>query len=342
MEIYDQQDLPQYTEPEESPDTWGLKNGAEDELLDKIDFKSKCSAVINGDPVATSSREALFLARLILTAPGELLQLARNETTGELGSCGLRGLMSLFGFKSDRVNKVVNGVFSKKNNGNYIIMKEKEGVMKMAKENGNNKGNGNGAFDGFEMKELLAVADEVKVDIVGKSKRESAKVLLDYISELPPQEKLSTETNLWYNVALRLDEGTATTVEEARAEELKALETAKAKKNGKQEEPKAEAKAEAKKDEAKAKKETSQKKTAPEKKEKKAEIKPGKKTRAMVFSDLMHAGGGSKQELIEEMIDQYGGSKSEAEFQVTTFIRLLLTMGFAVKDVKTGSVKLTV
>jgi len=58
-------------------------------------------------------------------------------------------------------------------------------------------------------------------------------------------------------------------------------------------------------------------------------------TRAHVFKNLMVDGGGTKEDLVAGMIDVYGGSENEAEFQTTSFLRILTTMGFVAKDNET-------
>jgi len=42
----------------------------------------------------------------------------------------------------------------------------------------------------------------------------------------------------------------------------------------------------------------------------------------------------SKKEIVEEMVDRYKGSPAEAEFQIATFLRLLVSLDFAEKDIK--------
>lgn len=66
---------------------------------------------------------------------------------------------------------------------------------------------------------------------------------------------------------------------------------------------------------------------------------PAKKTRAEVFAGMMRNGGGTKKELTEKMIKEYGGSENEAEFQIAILTRLLLTMDYATKD-ESGSIQL--
>lgn len=56
-----------------------------------------------------------------------------------------------------------------------------------------------------------------------------------------------------------------------------------------------------------------------------------KKTRPQVFDQIMKKGG-TKKELISRMNSLYGGSAAEAEFQTSTYLRLLLTMGYVKKD----------
>uniref|UniRef100_A0A6M3M5P2 Uncharacterized protein n=1 Tax=viral metagenome TaxID=1070528 RepID=A0A6M3M5P2_9ZZZZ len=58
-----------------------------------------------------------------------------------------------------------------------------------------------------------------------------------------------------------------------------------------------------------------------------------KKTRAEIFGEIMADGKAkTKKGIIEEMVNRYKGSSAEADFQVTTFLRLLVALGFAEKN----------
>ena len=62
------------------------------------------------------------------------------------------------------------------------------------------------------------------------------------------------------------------------------------------------------------------------------EEKPKKATRSMVFRDIISEGPKTMDELNAEMFAVYGGSEKEAAFQNYNFCRILVDMGFLVKN----------
>jgi len=70
--------------------------------------------------------------------------------------------------------------------------------------------------------------------------------------------------------------------------------------------------------------------------EKKTPIAKGKnsikKTRQQVFLDSIESGGGTKSELVQAMLTDFGGSIAEASYQIGSYLKILMLFGILKKD----------
>ena len=64
------------------------------------------------------------------------------------------------------------------------------------------------------------------------------------------------------------------------------------------------------------------------------------KNRCEVFADIMREGGGTRKEIIEEMTKRYKGSEKEADFQVTSYLRLMEAFGLVEVGDTSGKITL--